>query len=93
MRNCTCPASSTACNSTSEHDVPGQSVQLIAPLDATGQSQHCRALPPKQRVIDLREGDWIRHKGNVHRIVSVRAYREAVVRDGAAVGEGYVVRA
>jgi hypothetical protein len=27
----------------------------------------------KQRIIDLREGDWLRHKVSVRRIVDVKA--------------------
>ena len=37
-------------------------LQLIAPLDAHGQSPHIRPQPPKKRVVDLRPGDWLRHR-------------------------------
>jgi hypothetical protein len=40
-----------------EPNNPGASRNLIARLDPIGQSKHCRAVPAKQRVIDLRVGD------------------------------------
>jgi len=46
---------------------PSGPQQLIAPLDAHGQARFCRAAPPKQRVIDLRVGDWVRLGGTVNR--------------------------
>ena len=55
----------------------GSKLQLVAPLDAAGQSPHCRAVPPKQRVIDLRVGDFVRHGREAYEITAVRAYREA----------------
>ncbi len=69
------------------------SVQLVAPLNAVGQSRHCRAVPPKQRVIDLRIGDFIRHGRHVYEVVGIRAYREANWPEGAKrLMEGYEVR-
>ncbi len=76
-----------------DHNVPGESVQLIAPLDPSGQSPFCRAVPPKQRVIDLRIGDWIRHGGKVRQIIGVAAYRDAMIAEGCERREGYVVKA
>ena len=52
-------------------------VQLVAPLDRTGQSPHCRPMPPKQRTVDLRIGDELRHKDKKYVVKDVRAYREA----------------
>ena len=40
----------------------GEIIQLIAPLDPSGQSPYCKAMPPKKRVIDLRVGDYIWHR-------------------------------
>lgn len=73
---------------------PGELLELIAPLDANGQSPHCRALPPKSRMIDLRPGDHVHHKTGRYRIKSVKAYRDATIRAEAAphVADGYVVR-
>ncbi len=72
----------------------GSTRQLVAPLNDAGQSPHCRAVPPKQRVIDLRVGDFVRHGQNVYEIAAVRAYREAQWPDGATrMAEGYEVRA
>ncbi len=71
----------------------GATRQLVAPLDAAGQSPHCLPVPPKQRVIDLRVGDFVRHGRNVDEIAAVRAYREADWPDGATrLAEGYEVR-
>jgi len=68
---------------------------LIAPLDSRGQSPHCRPLQ-KNRVIDLRAGDLIWHRGRCYYVESVEAYREARV-DPQGTGneqrtEGYLVR-
>jgi hypothetical protein len=73
----------------------GEIVQLIAPLDSQGQSAHCRPIQ-KKRVIDLRVGDFIWHRGRSYIIDGIEAYREAwvdqqgLVEEGAC--EGYVVR-
>jgi len=73
----------------------GEVVQLIAPLDSQGRSPHCRPIRNK-RVIDLRVGDFIRHRGRSYIIDGIEAYREAWLDQPElqeeAVTEGYVVR-
>jgi hypothetical protein len=54
----------------------GELLQLIAPLDGQGQSPNIRPQPPKKRVVDLRPGDWLRHRGRPFRVKAMRAYRE-----------------
>lgn len=54
----------------------GEIVELIAPLDPQGQSQHCRAVMPKRRVIDLRIGDRVWHRKRSYLIEGIEAYRE-----------------
>ena len=51
--------------------------ELYVWLTPDGQSDvgGATAIPPVERIIDLRPGNWIRHGGNVRRIVSVEAYR------------------
>ena len=72
---------------------PGELAQLIAPLDARGQSPHCKAEPPKQRVIDLRVGDWVRHRSGRYRVQAIRAYRDNFVDDSnVPAGDGYLVK-
>jgi len=73
----------------------GETVQLIAPLDSHGQSPHCRPIQ-KERVIDLRVGDFMKHRGRSYIIDGIEAYREAWLEQHRlqeeSVTEGYVVR-
>jgi len=72
-----------------------QLTELVAPLDARGQSPHCRPEPPKERVIDLRPSDLLRFKDRTYRIRSVQAYREHWLDEQAAAewnnGDGYLL--
>jgi hypothetical protein len=69
----------------------GQRRQLLAPLDRHGQSPHCRP-EGKRRVIDLRDGDWVRHGKNRYRIRKVSSYRDAFTDTlPEAEGDGYVL--
>ena len=70
----------------------GEIVQLIAPLDSGGRSRHCRPVR-KRRVIDLRVGDFLRHRGRSYIIDGVEAYREAWMDESpkAPPTEGFVV--
>ncbi len=72
-----------------------QLTELVAPLDARGQSPHCQPEPPKQRVIDLRPSDLLRFKDSTYRIRSVQAYREHWLDEQAAAewnnGDGYLL--
>jgi hypothetical protein len=54
----------------------GELRQLIAVLDRGGQSPHCRAVMPKLRVIDLRDGDRVFFEGERHEILAIRAFRD-----------------
>lgn len=69
-------------------------VQLITPLDAHGQTAHARAVPPKARIIDVRVGDWLRHRSEVYGVLDVRAYRDTRVAETTMLlaGEGYRYR-
>ena len=74
----------------------GEVLQLIAPLDAHGRSPHIRPHPPKKRAVDLRPGDWPRHRGRPFRVWAMRAYREHWVSEeqvgsGELRLDGYVV--
>jgi hypothetical protein len=76
----------------------GGIIQLIAPLDPRGQSPHCKAVMPKHRVIDLREGDYVWHEGTKRSYIikGIEAYRENRIGQQRLAGnppsEGYVVR-
>jgi hypothetical protein len=49
---------------------------------------------PKRRVIDLRAGDWLTFKRRAHKIVGLKAYRDAWWTEGRpAASDGYEVRA
>ena len=52
----------------------GKLLQLIAPLDAHGQSPHIRPQPPKKRVVDLPPGDRLRHWGRPFRVKAIRVH-------------------
>ncbi len=58
---------------------PPTIVQLVVPLNRDGQAANglAKAVPPKQRIIDLRIGDWLRFRDTVRKIVAVEAYRDA----------------
>jgi hypothetical protein len=47
----------------------GEWVQLITPLDADGQTAHARAVAPKERIIDLRVGNYLRLLAKVYRVL------------------------
>jgi hypothetical protein len=79
-------------------EVPSpQILQLIVHIDRNGQSASglATAVPPKQRIIDLRVGDWLRHRGKVRKITAIGVYRDAYYAEGAArfpfFSEGYEV--
>ncbi len=71
-----------------------EQLELIVPLDAEGQSPHCCAEPPKTRVIDLRPGDWVRHRTGRYRIRAIRTYRDGQIKAETVADavDGYVVR-
>ena len=73
---------------------PSRLVGLVAPLDATGNSPHCRPNSPVGRLIDLRAGQQLRHlpSQRVYRIKTIRAYREAFARSATTQRGGYIVR-
>jgi hypothetical protein len=78
-----------------EPEKPGTSRMLVVPLDANGQSTNglTKAVAPKQRIIDLRVGDWLTFQRRAYKIVGVSAYRDARWADGVRQSaEGYVVR-
>ena len=79
-----------------ERGPSGEIVQLIAPLDPTGQSPHCRPCMPKRRVIDLRIGDYVWYGRRTYLIEGVEAYRENRIAPEQLrtelPTEGYVVR-
>jgi hypothetical protein len=54
---------------------PGSTLQLIAPVDDTGRSRHCRPLNPRKRLVDLGAGDHVLYRGNVYRIQGVEPFR------------------
>lgn len=75
-----------------EPDADGNTRELIAVLTRDGNSTTCRAVD-KPRVIDLRDGDLVRHNGKTSRILKVSAYRNGHYPDGVEPGpDGYQVR-
>jgi hypothetical protein len=72
----------------------GEVVQLIAVLDRDGQSKDCRAVPPKQRVIDLRIGDQVWFEDAQHEILNVTAFRETNIEPEllGEIADGYLVQ-
>ena len=52
----------------------GQPIELIVPLKPDGNADRTRPLPPKQRMIDVRAGDFIHSPSGRHKVLSVKAY-------------------
>ena len=73
---------------------PPEIVQLVVPLDRAGQSVNglAKPVPPKQRIIDLRVGDWLRFRDKVRKITAIKAYRDGQWERGGDPPDGYVVR-
>ncbi len=65
---------------------PPTIVQLIVPLNREGQSENglAKAVPPKQRIICLCIGDWLRFRDKVRK---TRRSRPTAMRGGRANGE------
>ncbi len=63
-------------------------------LDRDGQSEDCRAVPPKQRVINLRIGDQVRFEDAQHEILNVTAFRETSIEPEllGEISDGYLVQ-
>lgn len=58
--------------------VEGAFDEIVVPVDHNGQSEHCKPVLPKTRIIDLRSGDQVRHlpSGQTFQIKGVKAYRD-----------------
>jgi hypothetical protein len=56
-----------------------QIVEAIVGLNCHGQCAKGRAkpVPPKQRIIDLRVGDWLRFRNTVRKITAIEALHDA----------------
>ncbi len=66
-------------NCRSESNCTRRSLLLDRSANRYGQSENglAKAGPPKQRIIDLRVGDWLRFRDTVRKIFAVGAYRDA----------------
>jgi len=52
----------------------GTKLQLIAPVDVTGHSRHCRPLNSKKRLVDLGAGDHVLRCGKIYRIHGIEPF-------------------
>jgi hypothetical protein len=77
-----------------EPKADGVPVELIVPLTPDGQGKHTQPLPPKTRMIDVRAGDHVRHKGKRHKVRAIKAYRDNTIDAERVphVTDGYVVK-
>ena len=73
------------------HPKRSERYELTVPLTPDGQSKCCRA-DTKPRVIDLRKGDFLIHKGTRYLIKDVKADTEGTIDAGRSPTDGYVVR-
>jgi len=78
---------------------PPRILQLLVWLDRYGNSFRgfCWPEDRSKRIVDLRPGDWIRHRGSRYRITGLKPYREHTIeaRDSGSVPsrrDEYVVR-
>jgi len=73
----------------------GTKLQLIAPVDGTGHSRHCRPLNSKKRLVDLGAGDHVLRCGKIYRIHDIEPFRwhevtDRFIQKHAPFSEGYV---
>jgi len=65
--------------------------QLIVPLCPDGTAANIDPMPPKERAIDLRDGDYFTFQRNRERIVHIKAYRQNYCENQPQTVDGFVV--
>ncbi len=56
----------------------GELRQLIVPLRPDGTATNIQPVPPKNRTIDLRDGDQFEFQGKREKVAGIQAYRDSM---------------